>query len=81
MTMAQMNSLLAESAAFLTSRETVIDLAEVSEVDTSAISLLFEWLRRAHSHKCKLVFSSLPQNLISLATMYGVLELIPQSSH
>lgn len=81
MTVAQMNALLAESAALAATDQVEIDLKAVSDVDTTAISLLFEWLRQAYARKSKVVFSNLPQNLTSLATLYGVLELIPQSTH
>jgi len=81
MTMAEVNDLLAQSTGLENSRDTEIDLAEVTEVDTSAISLLFEWLRQARSHKSKVTFYNLPQNLVNLATLYGVLDLIPQAHH
>ena len=81
MTMASINSLLAESAALPIAKELEIDLMDVSDVDTATISLLFEWLRQAHAHKCSVTFANLPLNLVSLATLYGVSELIPQSPH
>lgn len=81
MTMQQVCALLEESNALPSQQTLEIDLAAVSEVDTTAISLLFEWLRRAHARQCKLTFANLPENLASLATLYGVLELIPQPSH
>jgi phospholipid transport system transporter-binding protein len=81
MTLPQVNALLAESAGLQMTRSLEIDLASVTDVDTATISLLFEWLRNAHTHKCKLTFANFPQNLISLATLYGVAELLPQSSH
>lgn len=81
MTMQQVCALLAESEALPSQNELVVDLAAVSDVDTTAISLLFEWLRRAHARRCKLTFANLPDNLASLATLYGVLELIPHTSH
>lgn len=74
-------ALLAESATLDHGRDIEIDLAAVSDVDTASISLLFEWLRQAHTSKHKVSFVNLPKNLLSLATLYGVLELIPQSSH
>lgn len=81
MTISQVNVLLAEGLALPVTPELEIDLAAVSDVDTVSISLLFEWLRRANAEKSKATFVNLPQNLISLATLYGVLELIPQSLH
>jgi phospholipid transport system transporter-binding protein len=58
-----------------------VDMSDVSEVDSVTISLLFEWLRQAKSNKCALFYSNLPTNLASLATLYGVLDLIPQAAH
>jgi phospholipid transport system transporter-binding protein len=81
MTMPHITALLAESAALPLSNEIEINLAEVSEVDTTAISLLFEWLRQARTHKCKIIFTHLPKNLVSLATLYDVLVLIPQAAN
>lgn len=79
--MPQVNALLAEGAALPAMPNIEIDLAAVSDVDTASISLLFEWIRQAHVRKCKTTFANLPQNLTSLATLYGVLDLIPQYSH
>ena len=81
MSMPYVKSLLAESASLGTAKDIEIDLSAVSEVDTATISLLFEWLRQAHGRKCKATYANLPENLASLATLYGVLELIPQVSH
>jgi len=81
MTISQVEALLAQSSDLASSKSIEIDLASVTEVDTASISLLFEWLRNAHAHKVKLTFANFPQNLVSLATLYGVVELIPQSSH
>lgn len=74
-------ALLAESKALGSNRDVEIDLAGVSDVDTASISLMFEWLREAHATKHKVTFANLPKNLLSLATLYGVLELIPQTAH
>lgn len=78
MSMSHVEALLAESATLDTAKEVEIDLSAVSEVDTATISLLFEWLRHAHSCKCEVYYTNLPENLVSLAKLYGVLELIPQ---
>jgi phospholipid transport system transporter-binding protein len=57
--------------------DVVVDLAEVSEVDSAALSLLFEWEREARRRNARIVFENLPASLKTLATLYGVLELIP----
>ena len=53
-----------------------IDLAGVAEADSSALSLLFEWQRAAKARGFRLGFTGLPENLRSLARVYGVLELL-----
>jgi len=81
MTMSNVNALLVEAEALTMPKKFEIDLKDVSDVDTATIALIFEWLRNAHAQKCKVVFSNFPANLISLATLYGVIELIPQTAH
>lgn len=79
MTINQVDVLLAESKALQMPAELEVDLAQVAEVDTVALSLIFEWLRHAAANKANIKLVNLPANLVSLATLYGVLELIPQS--
>jgi phospholipid transport system transporter-binding protein len=58
----------------------VVDLAAVTEVDSSALSLLFEWQRVAKSRQRKVSFCNLPASLSSLAELYGVSDLIPAAA-
>ena len=60
--------------------ELVVDLAEVGDVDSSALSLLFEWEREARRRNVKISFRNLPATMKSLATLYGVSELIPTAA-
>lgn len=53
-----------------------IDFAQVTHVDSSAVALLLEWLRRAKRRGKTLAFVNLPANLLALARLYGVAELI-----
>ncbi len=55
---------------------TRVNLSGVTEVDSAAVALLLEW-RRQHAGT-QLHFSHLPAALISLAELYGVVDLIPQ---
>jgi phospholipid transport system transporter-binding protein len=74
------NKLLLDSGALaITANAHDIDLLNVTEVDTAAISLMMEWQRRAATVKSKVTFSNLPDNLTSLAALYGVTEFIPLS--
>ncbi len=56
-----------------------VDLAAVHELDSAALGLLIEWLREARAHKREIVYLNLPANLVSLGTLYGVLELLPRA--
>lgn len=82
MTVETVGALLAEGlpAEIGKAGDVEVDLAQVTDVDSSAVSLLFQWLREAQSRQVKLCYSNLPAPLISLATLYGVLEMLPQSA-
>jgi len=49
-----------------------VDLKAVTEVDSSALSLLLEWRRAARQHNARIRYRNLPPNLVSLATLYGI---------
>ncbi len=57
-------------------KEAVVDFAKVSAVDSSAISLMLAWLRAAQARQLVLSFVNVPENLISLANLYGVAEIL-----
>jgi phospholipid transport system transporter-binding protein len=54
-----------------------VDLSAVTELDSAALSLLLEWLREARSQQREIVYLNLPENLKSLGSLYGVLDLLP----
>lgn len=56
--------------------DTKIDFSEVTGIDTSTISLIFEWKRRALKENQSIKFVNLPANLNSLTQLYGVNEMI-----
>lgn len=58
-----------------------VDLSQVEAVDSAAVSLLLSWLRRSQRSSVALCFSHVPENLLSLARLYGVAELLPMCSH
>ena len=78
MTMETVGVLLDAGTALFGSGETEFDLAAVPDVDSAALALMLEWTRLAGARKVQLIFSNLPHDLTSLATLYGALELIPQ---
>jgi phospholipid transport system transporter-binding protein len=53
-----------------------IDFAKVTEVDSSAVALLLEWRRESQRRGKPLGFVNLPANLMALAELYGVDDLI-----
>ena len=57
-----------------------IDFAGITAVDSSAVALLLEWRREAQRLQKVLEFVNLPPNLLALATLYGVAELIQPGS-
>ena len=54
-----------------------VDLAQVEAADSAAVSLLLAWLRNAQRHEAKLTFINVPDNLRSLADLYGVADALP----
>lgn len=54
----------------------VVDFAQLGTVDSSAVSLMLAWLREAQRSNTQLKFANVPENLISLANLYGVAELL-----
>ncbi|MBI1174923.1 MAG: STAS domain-containing protein [Sideroxydans sp.] len=56
-----------------------IDMSGVGAVDSSAVSLMLNWLREAQRNNVSVSFSHVPDNLLSLARLYDVAELLPLS--
>jgi phospholipid transport system transporter-binding protein len=73
-------SVLAESAQFTARTDLpdrlVIDFSDITDIDSSAVALLLEWRRQALARGKTLEFVNLPPNLLALATLYGVADLI-----
>lgn len=70
------SEMLVASKSLAMTSDTVIDFAKVDNIDTSTISLILEWKRRAQQENQQLKFVNLPANLTSLTQLYGVDELI-----
>lgn len=67
-----------EGLRLFTESETTLDLSGVTEVDSAAVSLLFEWRRAALAANRSIRYVNLPENLKSLAQLYGVADLVGQ---
>lgn len=57
-----------------------IDLSGVKEADSAALALLLDWLRTARRQDVALRIDHMPENLRSLAALYGVLPLFVEPS-
>ncbi|MGZ5038815.1 MAG: STAS domain-containing protein [Usitatibacter sp.] len=53
-----------------------IDFTKVEAVDSAAVALILEWRRMALKLGKRVAFVNLPANLLALAQLYGVAELL-----
>lgn len=78
MTQSTAASLLADGEAAIVSSAAPFDLAAVTELDSSSLAVVFGWMRAASAAGKPLRLTNPPQNLLSLAAVYGVTEFLPQ---
>jgi phospholipid transport system transporter-binding protein len=76
-TLANVASLLEEARAPLAEGVREVDLGEVTDVDSSLLAALLAWLRESKSSGRPLSFSRMPPDLLTLAQLYGVAQLLP----
>ncbi|MBM3368952.1 MAG: STAS domain-containing protein [Betaproteobacteria bacterium] len=50
----------------------VVDLAGVTELDSSALAMLLAWMRQAKSCNRELALVGFPEGLTAIARLYGV---------
>lgn len=55
----------------------VVNLSAVTDADSAAVAVLLSWLRVAQERKQILSIVNPPASIRSLATLYGVAELLP----
>jgi phospholipid transport system transporter-binding protein len=78
-TLANVAQVLEEGTAAIRAGAGVVDLAGVTELDSSLLALLLAWLREALRLGRRLDFSNLPEGLTTIARLYGVVELLPSA--
>jgi phospholipid transport system transporter-binding protein len=54
-----------------------LDLSAVEQVDSAALALIFSSLRQSRAAGHELRLAGLPANIMTLAELYGVAELLP----
>jgi len=57
----------------------VVDLGEVTQMDSAGLALLLEWVGWAHADGKKLMLANVPSNLMDLARMSEVDDLFTQA--
>jgi phospholipid transport system transporter-binding protein len=80
LTIATVPALFEEGLRHLASEDLLVDFSQVEAVDSAAVSMLLGWLRAAQRSQRTLRVTGLPDDLLSLAHLYGVAELLPQQS-
>ena len=76
-TLENVTGVLAEGIAHVRAGASQVDMAEVSELDSSLLAALLALLREARLVNRSLALSNLPAGLQTLANLYGVEELLP----
>ena len=79
-TMATVRALFNEGLKPRENGGVTVDFAKIEKVDSSAVSLMLVWMREAQRNKARLSFINVPDNLLSLAKLYGVAELLTLST-
>lgn len=78
LTIATVPTLFEAGLQQLTSEDLLVDFTQVEAVDSAAVSMLLGWTRAAQRGQHELRVVGLPDDLLSLARLYGVAELLPQ---
>jgi phospholipid transport system transporter-binding protein len=76
-TLANVAQVLEEGRRHLAEGAGTVDLAQVTELDSSALALLLAWLREAKAAGRAIAFVNLPESLQTIARLYGVQDLLP----
>jgi phospholipid transport system transporter-binding protein len=76
-TLANAARLLEEGRSHIAEGARTVDLAEVTELDSSLIALTLAWLRDAAAAKRELALVNPPEGLQTLSRLYGVESLLP----
>lgn len=77
LTMATAAQWIERGRAQARTEDLVVDLSGVTAADSAALALLFDWMRVARASGNKVRQTGMPAGMRSLATLYGVDELLP----
>ncbi len=76
LTLEHASRLLTQGSEEIANGVRVVDFAPAGKVDSSALSLMLAWRRRARAGGIALEYRNVPDSLMSLANLYGVAEFI-----
>jgi phospholipid transport system transporter-binding protein len=77
LTMATVGTWLEQGRTRARAGDLVVDFSSVTAADSAALALLFDWLRVARQAGRSVRQRGMPAGMRSLATLYGVEELLP----
>lgn len=77
MTLSQASALLAEGNLSIGRSARIFDLGAVAEIDSTGLAVVFGWLREAQRQGKTIQVVNPSKELLSLAEVYGVRELLP----
>jgi phospholipid transport system transporter-binding protein len=80
LTMETVPALFQSGLQHLEGEDMLVDFAQVEAVDSAAVSMLLGWSRAARRNQHELRVTGLPEDLVSLAALYGVADMLPQQS-
>lgn len=78
LTMSTVPALYKIGLQHLANEDFLVDFSGVEAVDSAAISMLLGWSRAAQASQRNLRVTGLPDDLLSLAHLYGVADMLPQ---
>jgi phospholipid transport system transporter-binding protein len=77
LTMSTVPALYQQGLQQLEREDLQVDLAKVEAVDSAAVSMLLGWTRAAQKKGRSLRVANMPEELMSLARLYGVADMLP----
>jgi phospholipid transport system transporter-binding protein len=80
LTMETVPALFETGLLHLASEDLRVDFSQVKAVDSAAVSMLLGWARAAKRGQRDLRVFNLPDDLLSLARLYGVADLLPRQT-
>lgn len=77
MTIVNARGLLEAGRSALQPGQQVFDFSRVESADSSALAVMLGWLRSAEMSRSTVKFAHIPAGVLSLAELYGVIDLLP----